>query len=202
MKSLSYKRITESQEFLSPLGNVRHRALFGGYSLSVDDTVFAMVVEGELYLRACEQNTVYEVNAPRRLLTMNKRGRPVSLNYFLVDETLWHDPPLLLQMSAHSLNEARYEKLRQCKTNQLRRLPNISFQLELLLMEVGVNDPESLRELGATTVWQRIRAVRKNLSVNVLYALEGAILGVHATIIPAERRQFLKEWAEKLAKGV
>lgn len=53
MKSLSYKRIYKSQEYLATLGTIEYRSLFGSYSLTVDDTVFAMVSDGELYLRAC-----------------------------------------------------------------------------------------------------------------------------------------------------
>lgn len=47
MKSLSYKRIYKSQEYLATLGTIEYRSLFGSYSLTVDDTVFAMVSDGE-----------------------------------------------------------------------------------------------------------------------------------------------------------
>ena len=46
MKSLSYKRIYKSQEYLATLGTIEYRSLFGSYSLTVDDTVFAMVSDG------------------------------------------------------------------------------------------------------------------------------------------------------------
>lgn len=39
MKKISYERIYKSQEYLSPLGEIHHRALFGGYTLAVDDAV-------------------------------------------------------------------------------------------------------------------------------------------------------------------
>ncbi len=39
MKSLSYKRIYKSQEYLATLGTIEYRSLFGSYSLTVDDTV-------------------------------------------------------------------------------------------------------------------------------------------------------------------
>ena len=58
MKKISYERIYQSQEYLSPLGEIHHRALFGGYT-AVDEAVFAMVSDGELYLRACEQSAKY-----------------------------------------------------------------------------------------------------------------------------------------------
>ena len=71
MKSLSYKRIYKSQEYLATLGTIEYRSLFGSYSLTVDDTVFAMVSDGELYLRACEQSAQYCVKHPPVWLTYN-----------------------------------------------------------------------------------------------------------------------------------
>ncbi|ALR76237.1 TfoX/Sxy family DNA transformation protein [[Enterobacter] lignolyticus] len=200
MKKLSYQRIYESEECLSPLGKIRHRALFGGYSLSVDDTVFAMVAEGELYLRVCEESATYHVTHPPTLLTLSKRGRRVSLNYYRVDDELWLNRPLLLQLSKQALGEALQEKRRRRGTGRLKDLPNISFQLEMLLHESGVKDPQTLRALGSATVWFRLRRLRKDLNVSVLFALEGAILGLHAAAIPHQRRQHLQEWAEMLTQ--
>lgn len=86
MKKISYERIYKSQEYLSPLGEIHHRALFGGYTLAVDDAVFAMVSDGELYLRACEESAKYCVKNASSFLTLMKRGRPVLLNYYRVDD--------------------------------------------------------------------------------------------------------------------
>jgi DNA transformation protein len=157
-----------------------------------------MVAHGELYLRVCEQSAAYHATEPQRLLTLNKRGRPVSLNYYLVDDDLWRDQSLLLRMSAMSLRGAQSEKLQRCSSQRMRNLPNITFQLELLLSEAGIHDLDTLRVLGAATAWYRLRTIRKDLSMNVLFALEGAILGMHAAIIPLQRRQHLLEWAEML----
>lgn len=59
MRALSYDRIYKSQEYLASLGTIQYRSLFGSYSLTVEDTVFAMVANGELYLRACEESVPY-----------------------------------------------------------------------------------------------------------------------------------------------
>ncbi|MCS2158521.1 TfoX/Sxy family DNA transformation protein [Scandinavium sp. H11S7] len=198
MGKISIKRIYQCEECLSSLGKIHHRALFGGYSLSIDDTVFAMVAHGELYLRVCEQSATYNVATPQRLLTLVKRGRPISLNYYWVDENLWQDHSLLLNMSAMSLRGAQNEKQRRSDPQRMRNLPNISFQLELLLTEAGIHDLDTLQKLGAAAAWYRLRAMRKDLSINVLFALEGAITGIHAAIIPLHRRQHLLEWAETL----
>jgi TfoX/Sxy family transcriptional regulator of competence genes len=65
-------------------GKIRFRAHFGGYSLSIDNTVFAMISEGELYLRACEESAQYRVTTRSPLLTIQKRGRAVSLTTTLL----------------------------------------------------------------------------------------------------------------------
>lgn len=77
MKSLSYKRIYKSQEYLATLGTIEYRSLFGSYSLTVDDTVFAMVSDGELYLRACEQSAPYCVKHPPVWLTYKSVADPL-----------------------------------------------------------------------------------------------------------------------------
>ena len=57
MKKISYERIYKSQEYLSIRRNSSSCA-FGGYT-AVDEAVFAMVSDGELYLRACEESAKY-----------------------------------------------------------------------------------------------------------------------------------------------
>lgn len=198
MKSISYQRIYLSQEYLSPLGEIQSRALFGGYSLSVDDIVFAMVSKGELYLRVCEESAPYTVKRQSPLLTYQKRGREVLLNYYYVDESLWRDIPQLVRLSSYSLNAARSELMQRKAMSRLKDLPNLSFQLETLLGEVGVRDAKTLRSLGAKVCWLRIKKKNKNLGVKVLLALEGAIFGLHEAALPARRRQELIDWFNAL----
>lgn len=198
MKNDSYKRIYQSQEYLSPLGRIKYRALFGGYSLAIEETVFAMVAEGELYLRVCEQSAPYRVNHPTPLLTLHKRGRPVPLNYYHVDDALWDDRCTLLTLSSHSLEEAKREKDQRYDRRRLKNLPNITFHMELMLLEAGIRDHHMLCMLGAELSWLKLREKRKGISVSVLLALEGAIAGVHAAALPAQRRQELMEWVNSL----
>lgn len=77
MRALSYDRIYKSQEYLASLGTIQYRSLFGSYSLTVEDTVFAMVANGELYLRACEESVPYCVKHPPARLMFMKCGRPL-----------------------------------------------------------------------------------------------------------------------------
>lgn len=47
MKKLVCFRIHQFRACLSPLGKISCRPLFGGYSLAIDNTVFAMMAEGK-----------------------------------------------------------------------------------------------------------------------------------------------------------
>jgi len=198
MNKISYERIYKSQEYLSPLGEIHHRALFGGYTLAVDDAVFAMVSDGELYLRACEESATYCVKHPSSFLTLVKRGRPVLLNYYRVDEGLWQDRQKLLQLSTYALDAARKERSLRYQRNRLKDLPNLTFQIEVLLYEAGITNEETLRELGAKTSWLKIRSKNRALSIKVLFALEGAIEGMHEAALPANIRRELTEWFNTL----
>lgn len=195
MKIISYKRIYQSQEYFSVLGKVKSRALFGGYSLAVDNTVFAMVAEGELYLSACEKNATYQAQHSPPLLMVRKRGHAQQLNYFRVDERLWSNKAELLLLGQFALEDAQSEKRRR-RHLRLKDLPNLSFHMELLLHEAGIKDVRTLRQMGSKTAWMRLRQLRKQLSVNVLYSLEGAIIGVHAAALPAKTRQELETWVQ------
>lgn len=200
MKDDSYSRIYKSQEYLSSLGAVRFRSLFGSYSLTINDTVFAMVAEGELYLRACEQSAPYCAKHSPVWLRFMKRGRPVVLNYYQVDESLWSDQQQLIRLSKYSLDAALQEKHSRYSQQRLKDLPNITFHLETILNEVGINDVGTLRILGAKMCWLRLRQMNKSITDKILYMLEGAIYGIHEAALPAERRQELALWVKSLSK--
>ena len=182
MKSLSYKRIYKSQEYLATLGTIEYRSLFGSYSLTVDDTVFAMVSDGELYLRACEQSAQYCVKHPPVWLTYKKCGRSVTLNYYRVDESLWRNQLKLVRLSKYSLDAALKEKSTRNTRERLKDLPNI----------------RALRILGAKMCWLRLRQQNSLVTEKILFMLEGAIIGIHEAALPVARRQELAEWADSL----
>lgn len=202
MKIKSYARIRKSQEYLSSLGDIDCRSQFGGYSLAVSNVVFAMVSEGELYLRACEESETYFVEQKSPLLICSKRGRPVVLNYYLVKEELWGDPHKLLKLSSHALMSALRERSVRKAQKRLKDLPNISVNLEIMLWEVGIADLSILRANGAKRSWLKLRRVRSGIGVKILLALAGAISGTHEAALPAATRQELLDWYNRYVERI
>ncbi|MTD26572.1 TfoX/Sxy family DNA transformation protein [Erwinia sorbitola] len=192
----SKRKIAEAKQRLAELGDVQSRTQFGGYCLAVEKTVFAVVAEGELYLRACEQAQPYIVERKMEPLSLTKRGVPVELNYYRVDGALWSDNEQLLALSQLCLQGAKKQQEERQNNRRLKDLPNMGIRMEMLLRQVGIQTIEMLIQKGAKRSWLLLRSCNKNLGLNVLYALQGAIIGRHQAALPQAMKEELRVWFE------
>lgn len=190
----SKANIQRAKHQLSALGEITSRSQFGGYSLAVEKVVFALVSEGDLYLRACEQVRPYLAEREMVPLKFEKRGLPVSLEYYRVDEPLWAEPEQLVALSKMCLLGAKEQRDAQLQNRRLKDLPNLSVRMEVQLRYVGITSVKMLVEEGAKSCWLKLRAFNQQLSINVLFALQGAISGKHHEALPREIKQELREW--------
>ncbi|HBV38748.1 MAG TPA: competence protein TfoX, partial [Erwinia sp.] len=181
----SKSQIEKAMHQLAELGDIECRSQFGGYSLSIEDVVFALVAEGELYLRACEQVKPYIVERKMQPLHFTKRGLPVALDYYRVDDPLWKEPGQLVALSRLCLQGARQQRTTKQQNPRLKDLPNLTVRIETLLRQIGVSTLAMLKEQGARRCWLKLYASNNNLGINVLFALEGAIMGRHHEALPA-----------------
>jgi len=62
---------------------------------------------------------------------------------------------------------------------KLRDLLGIAQRIERQLMDIDINSPARLSDVGSHEAFRRLRNIDPSLSVNILYALEGAISEVH-----------------------
>jgi hypothetical protein len=76
------------------------------------------------------------------------------------------------------------------------KLRNIGPKGMAWLRQTGVRTLEDLREVGALSAYVRVRRAGFKPSLNLLYALEGAILDCHWQQIPDARRAELVSQAE------
>lgn len=194
MKSTTTRKLAQVEDLLKTLGKVQCRALFGGYSLTIDKAAFGMLVEGELFLRAGEQSAAYFTQRNSSKLRFTRRGRPIYLNYYRVDNDLWNNPPLLMQLAADSLTSANEDLASRQQVQRVKDLPNLTLQHEIWLWEVGIKDVETLKAYGSRESWLKLRTIKKNCGIKTLYALEGAIVGLHEAALPEQTRRELYEW--------
>lgn len=71
-------------------------------------------------------------------------------------------------------------------------LPNIGKVLDEQLLQVGIDTPEKLKEVGSKQAWLDIRAIDPSACYNRLCALEGAIEGVRWHFLSDAVKQDLK----------
>jgi hypothetical protein len=76
------------------------------------------------------------------------------------------------------------------------KIRNIGPKSMAWLRQTGVRTLEDLQAVGALAAFVRIKRAGFRPSLNLLYALEGAILGCHWQEIPDERRAALVQSAE------
>jgi len=192
--SQSKKQIEKARRQLAELGEIECRSQFGGYSLSIENVVFALVAEGELYLRACEQVKPYIVERKMQPLHFTKRGMPVALDYYRVDDPLWKEHGQLVALSRLCLQGARQQRTQKQQNQRLKDLPNLTIRIETLLRQVGISTIAMLKEQGARRCWLKLYASNNNLGINVLFALEGAIAGRHYEALPESVKTELRQW--------
>jgi DNA transformation protein len=84
---------------------------------------------------------------------------------------------------------------------ELRMLPNIGATLARKLEKVGIANPETLINTGSEKAIIRITTLENcGACINMLYALEGAILGIRWHNLSEGRKLELREFYHQLHK--
>ncbi|MFC0227929.1 TfoX/Sxy family DNA transformation protein [Serratia aquatilis] len=195
MKGGSARRIEQAKTFFAALGKIETRSQFGGYGLLADGTMFAVVAEGELYLRATESLEPVFRERGMANMTYLKRGVPMTMRYYRVDEQLWSERQVLSALALQAVREARREiKVKKRSKGRLKDLPNIDASLERFLWRAGIQNIYDLRLSGARKTYLKLLEQHKGLGIKVLMSLAGAMAGYHHAALPMPRRNELAEW--------
>ena len=79
-------------------------------------------------------------------------------------------------------------------TRRIRELRGLGGVSERWLESVGIRDEDDLRALGAVEAFARVRlAAAPHASLNLLYALQAALLDVDWRSLPPELKRTLRE---------
>ena len=79
----------------------------------------------------------------------------------------------------------------------LSDLKNIGKVTERWLNQIGIHDEADLRRVGAVRAYRTIRTAEPSATLNLLYALHGALAGRHWNALPAAIKELLRREAEK-----
>jgi DNA transformation protein len=79
---------------------------------------------------------------------------------------------------------------------RLRQLPNLGPASERMLEAAGIHTPDELDRLGAVEAYQRAIAAGGAPSLNFLWSIEAALLGMDWRDLPQERKLELRQQVE------
>lgn len=195
---LSEPRFAQLQYGVSLLGKLKKKSQFGGIGLLIDGVLFAISSEGELYLRGSSRAEVLFQTRGLEKFIYSKRGIPVTLRYYRVNESLWQDQKQLVEYMQLAYQYTMEEIVdRQKMPLRLKDLPNLGIALERQLWKVGISKVEELRMLGAKATYLKLQQHRKKTNVSLLLALAGAIEGCHVAVLPEQLRDELICWHDE-----
>ncbi len=81
-------------------------------------------------------------------------------------------------------------------TAPTQKMRNIGPKSAAWLRQVGLHAPQDLAEVGPLEAFMRVKRAGFKPSLNLLYALEGALCDCHWQEVPTARREQLVEQAE------
>jgi len=65
------------------------------------------------------------------------------------------------------------------KSSSFAQLANLGPKSEKMLVAAGITSFEQLRKLGSVAAYSMVKRTGSNASLNLLWALEGALTGIH-----------------------
>lgn len=174
--------------------------MFGGHGLYRDGVMFALLTKEGLYLKVDEQSRSVFVGRNLRAFSFTAKGRTVQLSYHeappqaLEDEAEMADWCQLAWQAALRTKDkgarnggkgTRREASRGAARGhggpepvaQLANLPNLGPRSVASLAAADITNLACLQALGAVRAFVRVRALNPSVSLNLLWALEGALTG-------------------------
>ncbi|MFI8418201.1 TfoX/Sxy family protein [Serratia sp. NPDC078593] len=199
MKRITLARVAQAKACFSALGRITTRSQFGGYGLLADGVMFAVVTEGEMYLRATHRiESEFRARGMANMI-YSKRGAPIVMRYYWVDDDLWRDRNELVCLAWQAMREANKEaQVKKNSDERLKNLPNIDAAMERLLWRVGICGVYDLRLQGPRRSFLKLFYQQKNLGHKVLLSLAGALAGYHHAALPKELRGELINWFDEV----
>ena len=95
------------KEIFSAFGAVSVRRMFGGAGIYADGTMFALVAEGELYLKADEETIPAFRAAGAGPFIYGAKGRRVVMSYWRLPDRLLDEPDELAEWARAALRVAQ-----------------------------------------------------------------------------------------------
>jgi DNA transformation protein and related proteins len=189
----------ELAERLEVLGAVTVRRMFGGQGLFLDGRMFGLIAQGTPYLKVDDETRSDFVAVGAEPFTYGKPKDSLSktqLGYYEVPLTVLERDEDLVTWARRAVQvaeraAAKKPKRKAGRPRTLRGMRGLGPKSVAWLGEVGIETPAQLEAVGSIGAYLRVRERQPRVSLNLLYALEGALLDVHWAKLPADLKQRL-----------
>ena len=189
---------TNTNSFLDLFNSYEKRSMFGGIGIFYKGTMFAIVMNEQLFLRGGSKLDEAFLNENCERFTHIKKNRTAIINYYNVTSIYNVNKDQCYSFIEQSKNEAQNAKERkEHQINRLRDLPNMRLTLERMLKKSGIEDVTTFYELGAVEVFQKVRETHgRNLDIRLLWMFAGAIKGCHWSLLNHQQKEKLQQMVE------
>ncbi|AIJ09651.1 MULTISPECIES: TfoX/Sxy family protein [Edwardsiella] len=195
MNGLQGEKSRVAESLFAALGRVLLRSQFGGQGVWCDGVMFALIAEGELYLRARDAQGRHCEDCGMQPFIYTKRGFPVRLGYYRVEAAIWQQPQRLATLLRRSLQQARSDNdIRLAAMRRLHTRPNISINMERRLYRIGIRSLADLERVGATQAFSQLKEANHQVDDRVLFDLAAAVQGCHSAVLPRPVSEALRQW--------
>lgn len=82
---------------LRPLGSVRSKRMFGGHGIFLNNLMFALVIDDQLYIKADSESEGRFKAEELERFSYQKQGKTCYINYYQAPEVCLDDPDELVQ---------------------------------------------------------------------------------------------------------
>jgi DNA transformation protein len=195
---------------MADMTDVQARPMFGGHGLFRHGLMFAIAMDERLYFKTdAESAPAFEQHGLQPFRYTDRHGREGALRYHEAPAEVYEDPQAMHRWAmlgwetalraqarpARSRTAARTAARKESKPVKtpvaLTDLPNLGPASAAMLVKAGIRTVAALRRLGAVRAFVRTRAACPGASLNLLWALEGALTGRPWQAVAAEDRAAL-----------
>jgi len=192
---------------LARLGELAARRMFGATGLYADGVFFGLLDEGVLYFKVDDETVgAYRARGAGPFRPFKDRPEEAMHGYHEVPEGVLERDDELLEWARTALAAARRRDGRKGKKRPARaaraarpipvaKLANLGPKSAAWLRAVGIATRADLERLGSVRAFHRVVAAGHPATLNLLYALEGALLELRPDHLSAAIKQNLRERA-------
>lgn len=205
------KRRAEDEAFvedllarLAPLGELRAQRMFGGIGLYCDELFFGLIDDGVLFFKVdAESAQAYRAagSAPFQPFP----DKPPMGGYYEVPLGVQERDEELRKWARRALEVARGAGVRKrgrrprerTRAVPVQKLENIGPKNAAWLRAVGITTRAELERAGSVGAYRRVVEAGFEPPLQLLYALEGALLELRAERLPEAVRENLRQRAAR-----